>query len=104
MLFSGYAKDGGLYFPSSLPTLSLEELEEWSSLSYPDLVHRVMATFIGEEDIPRDDLKTLISQAFKAFKDPEKPIKIAGLKGGLNIAEMYHGPTLAFKVLIAHRK
>merc|ERR1740128_889157 len=55
--------------------------------------------FIGEEDIPKDDLERLISQAFAAFKDPEKPINIASLKASLNVAEMWHGPTLAFKDL-----
>lgn len=58
-----------------------------------------MGMFIGEEDIPKDDLERLISQAFAAFKDPEKPINIASLKASLNVAEMWHGPTLAFKDL-----
>ena len=33
-----------------------------------------------------------------SFTDPQEPIKIARLKGGLNVAELFHGPTLAFKV------
>jgi len=99
VLFSGYARDGGLYFPESIPTLSKEDLEEWSKLTYPQIVERVMGKFIGEEDIPQQDLSRLIGQAFQAFKDPETPIKIAELKGGLKVAEMWHGPTLAFKDL-----
>merc|ERR550519_3300032 len=55
--------------------------------------------FIGEEDIPKDDLKKLINNAFKSFKDENEPISIAKLKNGLNIAELFHGPTLAFKDL-----
>ena len=99
MLFSGYAKDGGLYFPENIPKLSSEQLEEWSGLTYPQIVKRVMEVFIGEEDIPREDLHRLVEQAFKSFKDPETPIQIARLKEGLNVAEMFHGPTLAFKDL-----
>jgi len=99
VLFSGYAKDGGLYFPESIPKLSLETLKEWKNLSYPDIVKNVMGMFIGEEDIPKEDLEKLIAKAFKSFKDENEPIKIAKLANGLNIAELFHGPTLAFKDL-----
>ena len=68
-------------------------------MTYPQIVKRVMEVFIGEEDIPRKDLHRLVGQAFKSFKDPETPIQIARLKEGLNVAEMFHGPTLAFKDL-----
>ena len=33
------------------------------------------------------------------FENPDQPIEIARLKNGLNIAELFHGPTLAFKDL-----
>ena len=99
VLFSGYAKDGGLYFPEKIPRMTAETLQEWKNLSYPDIVKNVMGMFIGEEDIPKDDLKKLINNAFKSFKDENEPISIAKLKNGLNIAELFHGPTLAFKDL-----
>jgi len=99
VLFSGYAKDGGLYFPENIPKLSTETLNEWKTLSYPEIVSNVMGMFIGEEDIPKEDLEKLIGNAFKSFKDEKEPIKIAKLKNGLNIAELFHGPTLAFKDL-----
>merc|ERR1719209_369698 len=99
VLFSGYAKDGGLYFPEKIPKMTAETLQEWKNLSYPDIVKNVMGMFIGEEDIPKDDLKKLINNAFKSFKDENEPIRIAKLKNGLNIAELFHGPTLAFKDL-----
>ena len=43
-------------------------------------------------------LDHLVAQAFKSFKDPDQPINIARLKNKLNIAELFNGPTLAFKV------
>jgi len=99
VLFSGYAKDGGLYFPESIPKLSKETLNDWKGLSYPDIVNNVMGMFIGEEDIPKYDLEKLIKNAFKSFKDEKEPIKITKLKNNLNIAELFNGPTLAFKDL-----
>jgi len=41
----------------------------------------------------------LLAAAFSKFKSSEQPIPISRLNGGLNIAELYHGPTLAFKDL-----
>jgi len=99
VLFSGYAKDGGLYFPESIPKLSTETLEAWKDLTYPEIVQNVMRMFIGEEDIPKEDLEPLIKNAFKSFKSEENPIDIAKLSNGLNVAELFNGPTLAFKDL-----
>lgn len=99
VLFSGYAKDGGLYFPETIPKISPEILASWKSLSYPDIVCNVMKMFIDEDEISEADLKSLISKAFLKFSDSQVPIKIARLQNGLNIAELFHGPTLAFKDL-----
>ena len=98
VLFSGYAKDGGLYFPETVPQISLETLTSWKQMSYPDIVAKVMQMFISEEEISEQDLGDLIKKAFLKFKVPETPINIARLENGLNIAELFHGPTLAFKV------
>merc|ERR1719195_1381259 len=99
VLFSGYAKDGGLYFPETVPQISLETLTSWKQISYPDIVAKVMQMFISEEEISEQDLGDLIKKAFLKFKVPETPINIARLKNGLKIAELFHGPTLAFKDL-----
>jgi len=99
VLFSGYAKDGGLYFPEVIPKLTAEELEGWSHCTYPEIVKKVMSLFIGQDEIPANDLSLLINKAFKSFKDEKSPINISSLADGLNIAELYHGPTLAFKDL-----
>ena len=34
----GYASDGGLYFPDTIPKLSEEQINHWSQLDYIDLV------------------------------------------------------------------
>jgi len=99
VLFSGYAKDGGLYFPESIPVLSPQMLTNWASLSYPDIVRAVMKLYIAHSEIPADDLDKLVEKAFSVFKNPDSPIQIARLKDNLNIAELFHGPTLAFKDL-----
>nr|XP_045007374.1 threonine synthase-like 2 isoform X5 [Jaculus jaculus] len=97
-LFSGYAPDGGLYMPEELPLLDRETLHRWSTLSYPGLVKELCALFIGSELIPRDDLDGLIDRAFSRFRHREV-VPLSRLKNGLNVLELWHGVTYAFKDL-----
>lgn len=98
VLFSGYAKDGGLYMPEFFPNISNEELELWSKYSYPELVFAVARKFIDEEEISCAVLNDIIISCLKRFRIPEV-VRIEKLKGGLNIIELFHGTTLAFKDL-----
>ena len=58
VLLSGYATDGGLFVPESVPTLNLHELKTWSTLSYQDLLLQIIPYFISAEEIPFDDLES----------------------------------------------
>merc|ERR1712241_174559 len=98
VLFSGYALDGGLYFPEKIPKICQDEMDQWSTLSYPDLLKKIMPLFISPDEVPIPDLHGLIDRSFKKFTDPSV-VKIANLKNGLNVAELFHGPTMAFKDL-----
>nr|KAF6383898.1 threonine synthase like 2 [Pipistrellus kuhlii] len=97
-LFSGYAPDGGLFMPEELPQLGRETLRQWSALSYPSLVAELCALFIGPELIPRDDLNDLIQRAFRRFRHREV-VHLSRLRDGLNVLELWHGATYAFKDL-----
>ncbi|XP_073906252.1 threonine synthase-like 2 isoform X3 [Castor canadensis] len=97
-LFSGYAPDGGLYMPEELPQLDRETLRHWSMLSYPGLVKELCALFIGSELIPRNDLNDLIDRAFSRFRHREV-VHLCRLKNKLNVLELWHGVTYAFKDL-----
>ncbi|XP_077969239.1 threonine synthase-like 2 isoform X1 [Styela clava] len=96
-LFSGYANDGGLFVPENIPQIPVETLTSWKNLSYAEIVEKVVSIFVTEEEIPRKDLKNIISSAFKRF-DIDEVIRIASFDD-LHIAELWHGPTMAFKDL-----
>ena len=70
--FSGYASDGGLYFPEKIPLLSKDEIEQLSSLSYPGMVKKIMPLFISEEEIPQKDLDEIVDNAFNKFAGKAK--------------------------------
>uniref|UniRef100_A0A2I3MKQ4 Threonine synthase-like 2 n=1 Tax=Papio anubis TaxID=9555 RepID=A0A2I3MKQ4_PAPAN len=84
--------------PEELPQLDRETLCQWSTLSYPGLVKELCALFIGSELIPKDDLTDLIDRAFSRFRHREV-VHLSRLRNGLNVLELWHGVTYAFKDL-----
>lgn len=96
VLFSGYLEDGGMALPESIPKVSLETLKSWAGLSYRDIVLKIVPLFVTEEELPFAKLAELVDKALSTFDTPEiAPIK--HLANGLNVIEMFHGRTWAFK-------
>lgn len=98
VLFSGYAPDGGMFMPETLPPLSADTLMGWRGLPYTRLVVEVASLFIPTQLIPRADLEGLVTEALSGFSVPEV-VRIARLKDGLSVLELFHGETFAFKDL-----
>ena len=55
-LLSGYAPDGGLYVPESLPKLSSSELQSWAGLSYPQVVEKLLHYFVPTEELNPEEI------------------------------------------------
>lgn len=95
VVMSGLAHDRGLFVPDSFPEVSIEEIESWRSLSYPDLAVNVIAKFVEEDQVPRKKLEDIVKRSCAAFRaeDVTPVIQV----GGHHILELFHGPTFAFK-------
>ncbi len=89
----GLADDGGLLVPESVPAFTADELTKLSALGYPSLAYEIISRFAT--DIEPLTLKEIIEKSYAAF-DTEEVIPVVK-KGGLYIAEIFHGPTFAFK-------
>ncbi|XP_068430251.1 threonine synthase-like 2 [Clinocottus analis] len=98
VLFSGYAPDGGMFMPESVPVLSPDTVRSWRGLTYTQLVVEVASLFIPTQLIPRQDLQVLVGEALTGFSVAEV-LKVTRLKEGLSVLELFHGDTLAFKDL-----
>jgi threonine synthase len=86
---AGLAPDGGLYVPSSLPGLAVEDFEGAESL--PEVGERLLAPFF-EGDALAIHLPTICREAF----DVPAPLRrLAGARD--HLLELFHGPTAAFK-------
>ena len=96
VLLMGLAPDGGLMLPEQYPQIDRATLDQWRTLSYPELAFEVMSLFAT--DIPADDLRDIINRTYtaEAFGNAEiTPVRT--LSDGLKIQALSNGPTLAFK-------
>lgn len=88
----GMASDGGLLIPETFPNIS-DKLKGWRSLSFQELAFEIFSLYI--DDISAEDLKKLIDNSYSTFSH-ELVTPVTKLKN-LDILELFHGPTLAFK-------
>lgn len=93
-VLAGLARDGGLMLPDSIPDVS-GKLDALAKLSYPDLAFEIIRLYAT--DIPDEDLKEIIRKSYSTFRHEEVTPVVQ--VGELNILELFHGPTLAFKDL-----
>ncbi|KAM0749173.1 tryptophan synthase beta subunit-like PLP-dependent enzyme [Meredithblackwellia eburnea MCA 4105] len=95
-VLTGLAPNGGLYIPSTMPTLPENWQNNWAKLSFTDLALELYSLFISPDEIPREDLKSLIDKSYSTFRHPEIA-PIHQVKEKQWILELFHGPTFAFK-------
>ncbi len=94
-MMAGLASDGGLYVPQSCPLLGAEDRANLRSMGYVEAAWRVMAPFVGQ-DIDTMTLGRLLQRSYASF-DNRAVAPLSRIGEGLNLLELYHGPTLAFK-------
>ena len=92
---AGLARDGGLYVPESIPTLSAEAIRDLAGLSYVETAVRILTPFLGGA-LPEADLRALLTEAYGHF-DHKAVAPLKQLDERHWILELFHGPTLAFK-------
>ena len=91
-VLQGIGDDGGLLMPAfDLPQLDLTSLQ---GLSYEALATRIIATFAPEGTEPLIAAACAKAYARKSFPKEVVPVVQAG---DVHVAELFHGPTAAFK-------
>jgi threonine synthase len=86
----GQAPDKGLYFPSTIPTLSKDFIANIKNKSKEEIGVQVMKPFVGES-IPDNVLQDIIAET-ASFNFP-----LVNVHNNVYALELFHGPTLAFK-------
>ncbi len=93
----GISAEGGLYVPEIIPSLSKQDFEKISALDYMGRAEVVLKKFLT--DFTDDEITACVRGAYSDSFDDGKPAPIATLSNNINILELWHGPTCAFKDL-----
>jgi len=95
----GIAQDGGLFVPREFPQYSLEELAFLCRVSYNDRAKKVMGDYLT--DFKASEIAECVDAAYTEEKfgsTQPAPIKtIVYNNNEINVLELFHGPTSAFK-------
>ena len=94
-MLTGLARDGGLYVPETIPTLSKAEIAAMAGQSYEEVAFTVMRPFIGDT-FTDDEFRELIAKAYGTFGHVARAPMVQ-LAPNHFLLELFHGPTLAFK-------
>lgn len=94
-MLTGLARDGGLYVPESIPSMSQAEIAGLAGLSYEDIAFRVMRPFIGDA-FTDAEFHDIITRAYAGFGHAARA-PLVQLAPNHFLLELFHGPTLAFK-------
>jgi threonine synthase len=93
-LLSPIASFGGIYSPEAMPAIDADFLERHVTSSYKQLALALLQHLDIDIDTP------ILEQAldlYDRFDDPEDPVPVVKFDEGVFVAELYHGPTRAFK-------
>ena len=92
----GISKDGGLFVPSEIPALTLDEIKALGEKSYAERAWFVFSKYLT--DFTDAEIRYCVDNAYndKNF-DSDNIAEIAHLFDGTYMLELWHGPTCAFK-------
>ena len=89
-VFNSLPADKGLYMPVYIPMLDPEFIADLHKYSLPEIAFQVSKAILNGA-IPETDLKAIIDDAIN-FDAP-----VIEISKGINVLELFHGPSLAFK-------
>ncbi len=91
----GLAPDGGLFMPTELPRLTLDEITSLAEEGYASRAAYILGKFLT--DYSPEELLADCTEAYSEARFPGGAAPVVKAEDGLNILELWHGPTAAFK-------
>ena len=93
----GISAEGGLYVPESIPVLTEDDFNNIAALDYKGKAEYTLKKYLT--DFSDEEISYCVNGAYTGSFDDEKPAAIAQLGNNINVLELWHGPTCAFKDL-----
>lgn len=92
----GISKDGGLFVPSELPKITLDDVKALEDMTYAQRAFFVFSKYLT--DFTETEIKYCVESAYNTKNfDSENIAELAHLFDGTYMLELWHGPTCAFK-------
>lgn len=92
----GISKDGGLFVPSELPKITLDDVKALGDMTYAQRAFFVFSKYLT--DFTETEIKYCVESAYNTKNfDSENIAELAHLFDGTYMLELWHGPTCAFK-------
>ena len=94
----GLASDGGLFCPRTVPKVTQETIQSWSTLSYPELAFQIFRLWVPEDACDEKTLEAMAKRTYgPKFRSKDVTPTVRLNKTGVELLELFHGPTFAFK-------
>jgi threonine synthase len=94
-VLGGLAPDGGLYVPEAWPQIPAVQIRSFLGRPYAEVAAAVIGAFAGEE-IEAEALAEMCREAYATFNHAAV-VPLVQLTPDAFLAELFHGPSLAFK-------
>ncbi len=94
---SGISAEGGLFVPETIPSLTQNDFAELKNMSYVERAAYILKYYLT--DFTNEEIDYCVKGAYCGSFDNDQPAPITKLGQNINILELWHGPTCAFKDL-----
>lgn len=92
----GMVPGGGLFVPEAVPAIGLEVISGMAHQSYQETAQQILELFL--DGYTGEEIKKIIDKSYNLGNFSHQDVApVVPLGGGLNILELWHGPTAAFK-------
>jgi len=95
VVIEGLAPGGGLYVPSALPSLTLDEVVGLARKPYSERAAWLFERFAV--DVSPERMGEIMAEAYGAQWDDERIAPVVEVTADMHVLELWHGPTSAFK-------
>ncbi len=93
---NGLSVEGGLFVPQNIPSISIDEIEQMSDMTYNERAYMVLSKFLT--DYSEEELLDCVNSAYTKEKFETSSIApVYKLNSSQYFLELWHGPTCAFK-------
>ncbi|MBR5273014.1 MAG: threonine synthase [Clostridia bacterium] len=91
----GLSKNGGLFIPTEIPEVTMDEIKDMIGMSYIERAKKVLSLYLT--DFTEDELNYCVNGAYNGTFASKSVAPVVNIDETMNILELWHGPTCAFK-------